>query len=159
RRRRGRRRLLAGRLARVREGPADDDPGRAAARPRVAHATPHHTRRTRMTSRISGVHRLSLDGRRRALRHAARLSPAERRLLAAPLPLDVADSMVENAVGVFPLPLAIALNFRVNDHDRLVPMVVEEPSVVAAASAAALLARAGGGFVAEADRSLMIGQV
>jgi hydroxymethylglutaryl-CoA reductase len=112
-----------------------------------------------MTSRISGFHRLSLHGRRRALGVAAGLSAAERRLLAAPLPLDVADSMVENAVGVFSLPLAVALNFRVNDVDRLVPMVVEEPSVVAAASAAALLARAGGGFVAEADRSLMIGQV
>jgi hydroxymethylglutaryl-CoA reductase len=48
---------------------------------------------------------------------------------------------------------------RVNGHDFVVPMVVEEPSVVAAASNAAKMARGGGGFVAEADPPLMIAQI
>jgi hydroxymethylglutaryl-CoA reductase len=47
----------------------------------------------------------------------------------------------------------------VNDRDVLVPMVIEEPSVVAAASHAARLAREAGGFRAEADEAVMIGQV
>ena len=113
-----------------------------------------------MRSRIAGFHRLSIDGRRRALGAAVGLSPAERGTLATEaLPLDVADSMIENTIGVFALPLGVALNFVVNGQDYVIPLVVEEPSVVAAASSAALLARAGGGFVAQADRGLMIGQV
>src|SRR5207244_9591755 len=75
------------------------------------------------------------------------------------LPLDVADIMVENAVGTFALPFGVALNFQVNGRDHVIPMVVEEPSVIAAASNAALVARAGGGFAAEADPGAMIGQI
>jgi hydroxymethylglutaryl-CoA reductase len=67
--------------------------------------------------------------------------------------------MVENAVGTFSLPFGVALNFRVNGKDVVVPLVVEEPSVIAAASGAALLARARGGFTAEADDGVMIGQI
>ncbi|MEL7186626.1 MAG: hydroxymethylglutaryl-CoA reductase, degradative, partial [Pseudomonadota bacterium] len=57
------------------------------------------------------------------------------------------------------LPLAVAPNFCVNGVDRLVPLVVEEPSIVAALSSAAALARAGGGFTAECNESLLAGQV
>jgi hydroxymethylglutaryl-CoA reductase len=71
----------------------------------------------------------------------------------------VADRMVENTVGVFGLPLAVAPNFRVNGRDHLVPMVVEEPSVVAGTSKSALLARKTGGFTATCDESLLVGQV
>jgi hydroxymethylglutaryl-CoA reductase len=67
--------------------------------------------------------------------------------------------MVENAIGVFGLPLGLATNFIVNGRERLVPMVIEEPSVVAGASYMAKLARAGGGFHASADDSVMIAQV
>jgi hydroxymethylglutaryl-CoA reductase len=75
--------------------------------------------------------------------------------------LDVAqaDRMSENVIGTFGLPLGIAVNFLVNGRDHLVPMAIEEPSVVAAASYAAKLVREGGGFVAEAPSSLMIGQI
>ncbi len=38
-----------------------------------------------------------------------------------------ADAMVENAVGVFSLPIGIAQNFVVNGKAVLVPMVLEEP--------------------------------
>ncbi len=44
--------------------------------------------------------------------------------------------MVENAIGIFSLPLGIATNFRINQKDYLIPMVIEEPSVIAAASKA-----------------------
>src|SRR6185436_5915413 len=47
----------------------------------------------------------------------------------------------------------------VNAKDVVVPMVVEEPSVVAAVSNMAKLVRAAGGFVADADRGVMIGQI
>ena len=52
-----------------------------------------------------------------------------------------ADNMIENAIGTFALPLGIATNFRINDKDYLIPMVIEEPSVIAAASKAAKIAK------------------
>lgn len=67
--------------------------------------------------------------------------------------------MIENAVGVYGLPLGIARNFHINGRDVLVPMAIEEPSVVAAASYMAKLARAGGGFRAETTPPEMIGQL
>ena len=70
-----------------------------------------------------------------------------------------ANTMVENAVGTFSLPLGIATNFRINQKDYLVPMVIEEPSVIAAASKAAKIAKILGGFTAYADESLSIGQI
>ena len=113
------------------------------------------------SSRIAAFYRLSIEERRRKLAEALELTPADLDALTAPdaLPVEVADMMIENAVGTFALPFGVALNFRVNGHDRVIPMVVEEPSVIAAASNAALVARAGGGFAAEADPGAMIGQI
>ncbi len=70
-----------------------------------------------------------------------------------------ANTMVENAIGIFSLPLGIATNFRINNKDYLVPMVIEEPSVIAAASKAAKIAKIRDGFKAEADDSISIGQI
>jgi len=70
-----------------------------------------------------------------------------------------ADKMIENVLGTYALPFGLALNFTVNGVDRLVPMVVEEPSVVAAASGAALRIRNGGGFVAETLGNAMTAQI
>ncbi len=76
-----------------------------------------------------------------------------------PLPLDLADKMIENVIGTMPLPLGIATNFLINGKDYLVPMAIEEPSVVAAASNAAKMCRAGGGIKSLATESLMISQI
>jgi hydroxymethylglutaryl-CoA reductase len=72
---------------------------------------------------------------------------------------EAADRMIENVIGVFGLPLAVAPNFRINGRDYVVPMVVEEPSIVAAVSGAARLSRAGGGFTVDFGESLLIGQI
>ena len=70
-----------------------------------------------------------------------------------------ANKMIENAIGTFALPLGIATNFRINEKDYLIPMVIEEPSVVAAASKAAKIARKHGGFKAETEGNHSIGQI
>ena len=67
--------------------------------------------------------------------------------------------MIENVVGVLPIPIGVAVNFLVNGNDYLIPMAIEEPSVVAAASHAAKLARPTGGFKASSTEPLMIGQI
>jgi hydroxymethylglutaryl-CoA reductase len=67
--------------------------------------------------------------------------------------------MIENVVGTYALPLGIAVNFQINGREFMVPMAIEEPSVVAGASYMAKLVGMSGGFVAEADDSLMIAQI
>ncbi len=76
-----------------------------------------------------------------------------------PLAFEDANKMIENAIGMMSIPMGIATNFVINGKEYLVPMAIEEPSVIAAASKAAKIAKTKGGFVAEADDSLMIGQV
>lgn len=117
------------------------------------------------SSRISGFYTLSPAERRRIVAERAALTPEQlavnEELLTRPggLALEQADKMVENAVGIYGLPLGIATNFLINGRDVLVPMVIEEPSVVAGASFAAKLTRAGGGFHVETTEPLMIGQM
>src|SRR5579871_6627072 len=111
-------------------------------------------------SRIPGFYRLSVGERRAALRGIADLTEQDLETLEnGGLDTGRADQIVENAVGVYALPLGLGLNFRVNGRDVLVPMAVEEPSVIAAASNAARMVREGGGFVAEADEPVMTAQI
>ncbi len=72
---------------------------------------------------------------------------------------ETAESMIENVVGLYSLPVGIAQHFVINDRPVLIPMVIEEPSVVAAASYMARLALPGGGFKASSDAPEMIGQM
>src|SRR4029453_11103629 len=120
-------------------------PARAGRDGLQAHSMGQGGRRRMSSSRIASFYRLSVEERRRKIAEAVNLPGAEVDALSNGdgLPLEVADAMVENAVGTFALPFGVALNFQVNGRDYVVPMVVEEPSVIAAASYAALLARAG----------------
>jgi hydroxymethylglutaryl-CoA reductase len=111
-------------------------------------------------SRISGFYNMTLEERRARLAETAARPPES--LLPfneGGISAEAADHMIENVIGLYSLPLGIALNFKVNDRDVLVPMVLEEPSVVAGASFMAKLARAGGGFTATSTDPLMIGQM
>ena len=114
-----------------------------------------------ITSRISGFYNMTLDERRAQLVDADSALTPESLLpfSTGGLSLEAADHMIENVIGLYSLPLGIALNFQVNGRDVLVPMIIEEPSVVAGASFMAKLARAGGGFTATTTDPLMIGQM
>ena len=113
------------------------------------------------TSRIPGFYNLTLEERRAQLASAGGLTAEELAALdgEAGLTLSQAEAMIENVVGIFGLPIGVALNFIVNGREVLVPMAVEEPSIVAGASFMARLARAGGGFTAHASPPEMIGQM
>jgi len=113
------------------------------------------------TSRLPGFYKLSIEDRIRVVKEFAGLSDEEVALLTrvGRLGLDVADKMIENVIGTFELPYAVAVNFLINGRDYLVPMVIEEPSVVAAASNAAKWCRDGGGITSIATEQLMIAQI
>ena len=113
-------------------------------------------------SRITGLYRLSVDERIDELERRGWLSPADARVLrnrSEVLTPQAADKIIENVIGLFALPLAVAPNFVVNGRDYLVPLVVEEPSIVAALSGAARLARETGGFESRCDEALLAGQI
>jgi hydroxymethylglutaryl-CoA reductase len=113
------------------------------------------------TSRLPGFYKRTLAERAAAVAQWANLSAQEQAALLGIGGLNAAqaDHMIENAVGVYALPLGIATNFLINDVDVLIPMAVEEPSVLAAVSNAARLFREGGGFTATSDEPVMIGQI
>jgi hydroxymethylglutaryl-CoA reductase len=114
-----------------------------------------------ITSRLSGFHRQTVEERLSRIFESGLLSEGSRWHLrgGGALDVSVADRLSENVIATQALPFSVALNFRVNQRDVLVPMAVEEPSIVAAASNAARLIRPSGGFVGEADRSVMTAQV
>ncbi|MBI5930289.1 MAG: hydroxymethylglutaryl-CoA reductase, degradative [Chloroflexi bacterium] len=113
------------------------------------------------SSRLPGFYQKSLPERIGLVAEWAGLNSEEQTILAtsAGLMPQQANQMVENALGVYGLPLGVATNFQINGKDYLVPMVIEEPSVVAACSFAAKMARSGGGFITSSDEPIMIGQI
>lgn len=113
-------------------------------------------------SRIPGLYRLSPAERRETLVKAGFLSASDAELLrrtGSVVDQDLADSMIENVIGVFELPIGVGVNFLIDGKDYVLPMVVEEPSIVAAVSHVARIVRDAGGFETEVDEPIMIGQV
>ncbi len=110
---------------------------------------------------MPGFYKLPMAERMNIVKKLTGLPDEEARILAntGGLPGDVADRMIENVVGGITFPMGIAVNFKVNGRDYLVPMALEEPSVVAAASNAAKMARAKGGFSVTNTGPVMIGQI
>lgn len=112
-------------------------------------------------SDISGFYKLSLGERQKALSELVNLDDEEVKLLKnfGYFKETQIDTLIENVVGSYQLPIGIACNFRINNKDYLIPMVIEEPSVVAAASNAAKIARKHGGFFSGRVDSIMISQI
>ena len=112
---------------------------------------------TKRSSRISQFYKKSLDERLAIIREwleSDSTPPTD-----GGLTQDQASSMIENVIGRYNFPFAVATNFLINGRDYLIPMVIEEPSVVAACSNAAKMFREGGGFITSSDDPVMIGQI
>lgn len=113
------------------------------------------------TSSYSGFYKLSAEERLKEVAEFAALTEEEKEIIRkeASLSLNAADRMVENAIGIMPIPLGVAINFRINDKDYVIPMATEEPSVIAAASNMARLCRENGGFRTSNTGAVMIAQI
>lgn len=114
-----------------------------------------------MNSILANFRKLNVTDRLNQIVKIAGLNKQQQQLLATDgaLSIDLANGMIENVIGKFELPFAIAANFTVNGKDHLIPMVVEEPSIVAAASYMAKLVRENSGFKTTSTEALMRAQV
>ena len=111
---------------------------------------------------LKKFYKMNQSERLRYLKKITELSAQDIAILQDPssaFSFDNANTMIENAIGIFALPLGIATNFLINGKEYLLPMAIEEPSIIAAASKAAKIAKSKGGFIAEVDESIMIGQI
>jgi hydroxymethylglutaryl-CoA reductase len=113
------------------------------------------------TSALKGFYKRTPQERLEAVAAFSDLTEEEVALLRnmGALPETVANHMIENVFGVMPLPMGVAVNFKINNKDYLIPMAVEEASVVAAASNAAKMARVKGGFFASNTGPVMRAQI
>ena len=99
--------------------------------------------------------------RLQAVAQATGLSREQVDTLANPaaLSLETADHMIDNVIGTYALPLAVAPGFVINGKAYVVPMACEEPFVVSCAERGARLAAENGGFHATGTGSTMIAQI
>ena len=111
------------------------------------------------TSQISGFYKLPVEKRVEFVQTFADLSAEDLKILEKSLDIQTTDRMIENVIGNFEIPLGVAVNFKINGKEVLIPMATEESSVVAAASNAAKIARIRGGFSVQSMDPIMIGQI
>jgi len=111
---------------------------------------------------FQGFSKLNLRERLNKLREMGALTEEDIYFLQTsvdPVLTDLAEKLVENVIGCFPLPLGIATNFQIDGEKYLIPMVVEETSIIAAASKTAKWIRSTGSITTEIDGDCIIGQV
>ena len=76
------------------------------------------------SSNISGFYKLSIDQRLEKVKETVSLSEDEVDTIknTGALDPDQADRMIENVIGVMPVTLGVATNFKINGRDYLVPI-------------------------------------
>ena len=113
------------------------------------------------SSRIPGFAKLNFKERVEVLLDRGILSQNDIHTLkkSGALPKVLSESLIENSIGTFELPLGIATNFVIDNEPILIPMAIEESSVVAAASYGAKLALNLGGFKTKSPKSIATAQI
>ena len=108
-----------------------------------------------------GLHRLTQAERRARVQAFCGLEDEDMRILSGEhmLPTEISEHLIENVIGIFPIPLGVATNFNIDGRDMIIPMAVEETSIVAAASATAKWVRREGSIRTFMQGKLIIGQV
>ncbi|MGZ3688777.1 MAG: hydroxymethylglutaryl-CoA reductase, degradative, partial [Bdellovibrionota bacterium] len=75
-----------------------------------------------------GFHKLPRAERLKRVQDLCELDDEDMAILSGrtPLPTDIAEHLIENVVGYFPIPMGVATNFTIDGRDLLIPMAVEE---------------------------------
>ena len=101
-------------------------------------------------------HKYSIHKRRELMRSDPHFPPEAFVASGQSVPLlDLADAMIESAIGFMPIPLGIVRGCTIDGKKHHLPLAVEEPSVLAAANYAVGMISLHGGFVTSADEPLM----
>ena len=111
---------------------------------------------------MHGFHRISFEERQKRLSEWCDLSSQELQILKGvnALPIETAEHLIENVVGIFPIPLGVATYFNIDGRDLLIPMAVEETSIIAAVSSnAKWIRKMKGKVTTEIRGKLIIGQI
>jgi hydroxymethylglutaryl-CoA reductase len=104
--------------------------------------------------------KLSRKERIHYLKNVANLTEQEADILqAGKIELEAADRIIENVIGIIPIPIGIATNFVINGKKFLIPMATEQKSIINDASKAAEWTLSTGSFKAYNTGSIMIGQI
>ena len=116
---------------------------------------------TEILSLMEGMHRLTRDERLARVKVISDLSDDDLAVLSGrqTLTAEMAEHLIENVVGYFPMPLGVATNFKIDGVDLLIPMAVEETSIIAASSATAKWVRSEGSIRTYVKGKLIIGQI
>ena len=119
--------------------------------------------RTPSTSSIRSLARnfsnLNVKERREFIQSYAKLTDEEVLTFSGGLNLELADSMIENVIGVMQIPLGVATGLIMNSKEYLVPMVTEKRSIISLVSKGMEFTKARGGFKASSTDPIMIGQI
>ena len=73
--------------------------------------------------------------------------------------INLADTLIENVIGYFQLPLGVATNFYIDGRDYVIPLAVEETSIIAALSKTARWIRQQGNITTQIEGNCIIGQI
>lgn len=76
-----------------------------------------------------------------------------------PLDVSVYDHMIENAIGVFEVPLGVVPELKINDKIFAIPMATEESSVIAALNHGSKIVNMNGGVSSTVISTLLRGEV
>jgi hydroxymethylglutaryl-CoA reductase len=118
--------------------------------------------RERFEELLHEFHRIPFEERQNRLAEWCDLDPQELQILKGvnALPIETAEHLIENVVGVFPIPMGVATYFNIDGRDVFIPMAVEETSIIAAVSANAKWVRKmNGKITTEVRGNLIIGQI
>ncbi len=110
---------------------------------------------------FQGFSRLGREERMQRLVEMGALGPEDVKFLRAgsPVPIELAEKFIENALGFFQMPLGVAANFEIDGETFAIPMAVEETSIIAAASKTAKWVREHGKITTEMVGREIIGQI
>lgn len=104
---------------------------------------------------------LSYPERLKLIQHLSGLTDAELKLLKNNITHDItlAESLIENAIGYFPLPLGMIAQLQMNSKVYQVPMAIEETSIIAGLSKTLKWVEEAGDIRTRSMGSCMIGQI
>ena len=121
----------------------------------------HDRSSSRIKELSEGFSKISREEREKRLVEMGVLNPDDLKVLnkETALGIHLANHFIENVIGCFPLPLGVALNFKIDSRDYIIPMAIEETSIVAGASKNAKWIRDHGEITTKNLTQLGIGQI